>query len=144
MCRYVLVSTRMCRYVQVCVSMCSSLKECWIYTVLSSVLSAWMAQWYIVSSVHLKTGVRAPEGSKAFCCDLFDFLSIYFNAQRPHQEMPPLLCWAGNMYKIPAHTYTYKHIHADTCTYLQINTEYMQIPTYCMYVHVYLGIACMT
>ena len=70
-CRYMHVYECIYRYLQVYVGM--YLETCGIQSIISLMLSAWLAQWYIVPIVHLMTGVRAPEQSKPFCCDLHLF-----------------------------------------------------------------------
>jgi hypothetical protein len=60
----------------------------------------------------------------------------------PTTKCPTFLCRARNVFRIPAHTYIYKKINADTCKYLHIITKYMWIPTYCIHVHICAGIAC--
>ena len=146
-CRYMQVCqvcACMCMYTHVCACMCLYVhvpeRMLLIYTIISCSLSAWMAQWYIVSLVHLLTGVRAPETLKLFCYYLDVFLRVYFSAQRPQHQMPQLLCRAGNSDQILAHTCTYIHIlthtfciHAHTYQYMQILPR---IACICMYMHV--------
>jgi hypothetical protein len=86
-CRYMHICACIYRYVSVCVGM--YLATCGIYSIISSIWSALMAQprWYIVSIVHLTTGVRAPEQSKPFCCDLHVFCRVDFSAMRPQHCM---------------------------------------------------------
>ncbi len=81
----------------------------------------WMAQRYIVSSVHLKTGVWAPEGSKAFCCDLIVVLRIFLFQCAVTSPRNSTTFYAAGLVTfikylhIPTHTSIYMLIHAHTC-----------------------------
>ena len=123
-----------------------NLETCGIYSIISLIWSALLAQWYIVPIVHQTTGVRAPEQSKPFCCDLHVFWRVDFSAMRPqhcvcitsyaqlrtlikYQHIPTLRCTCPGML-----------IHAHTCTYIQTPADTY---IYCIYVHVCAWIACM-
>ena len=132
------------------------LATCGIYSIISLSWSALMAQWYIVPIVHLTSGVRAPERSTVFCCDLHVFCRVGFSTMRPRHCMCTTF-YAQLVNK--SNTYTYLHVHAHTYTYIHIHAytfKYLQIPVYfacmCMYVQVlrvcvgiilFVGIACM-
>jgi hypothetical protein len=132
------------------------LATCGIYRIISFIWSALLAQWYIVLIVHLTSGVRAPELSKPFCCDLHVFCRVDFSALRTSTACASLFM---HSWEHKWHTYTYLHLHAHTCIYMHIHAhtfKYLQILTYivcmCMYVHVlrvcvgmslFVGIACM-
>ena len=114
------------------------LETCGIYSIISSIWSALLAQWYIMPIVPVTTGVRAPEQSKPFCCDLHVFCWVDFSAMRPSTACASLFMHSCGH---KSNTYTYQQIHAYTCTYMHIHAhtfKYLQILTYiacmCMYV----------
>jgi hypothetical protein len=72
-----------------------------------------------------------------FCWDSSVFLRIYFSVQRPQHSKPQLFM---HNWKHKSNTYSYLLIHADTCIYMWIHAIYMQILTYCMYMHVLMSI----
>ncbi len=82
-------------------------------------------------------GCSSSTSIKAVCSDSSVFLRVYFSVLRPQHSKPQLFM---HNWKHKSHTYTYLFIHADTCIYMWIHTIYMQILTYCMYVHVFVCI----